>query len=196
MKLIWIGALALFGTATIGNAQAIKSEPPMRLFTAEEMAKIEMPELRFEATPADVDDFEKYFYFHRGDTSFDEAYADIVECDSLASGISYYAGGGEPYPGYYATQYGIGGAIGGAIGSALADAIFGSAERRKIRRINLRNCMGFKEYQRYGLSGDLWKAFNFEEGHGRKGDDVREVSLLQQAKVASGEKPDTEVLEP
>ena len=56
--------------------------------------------------------------------------------------------------------------------------------------------MGFKEYQRYGLSGDLWKAFNFEEGHGRKDDDVREVSLLQQAKVASGEKPDTEVLEP
>lgn len=196
MKFILSGVLLLLGPATLVNAQAIKSEPPMRLFTTEEVAQIEVPNLRFEATPEDVDDFEKYFYFHREDTRFDEAYADIIECDSLASGISYYSGGGEPYPGYFASQYGLGGAIGGAIGSALADAIFGSAERRKIRRTNLRNCMGFKEYQRYGLSGELWKEFNFEEGHGRKAEDVREAALLQQAKTASGKKPITEVLEP
>jgi hypothetical protein len=80
------------------------------------------------------------------------------------------------------------------LGSMMADAIFGSSARRKIRRINIRNCMGFKAYQRYGLKKDLWKEFNFEEGNGRKRDDVREAALLQQARVASGPKPTAEDL--
>lgn len=155
---------------------------------------IPTPDLAFELTQSDIDNFDKYFYFNREDTSFAEAYADIVECDSLASGISYYAGGSEPYLGYYGSQYGIGGAIGGVIGSALADAIYGSAARRKIRRINMRNCMGFKGYSRYGLAKTLWESFNFEEGNGRKRDDVREAALLQQAKVASGPRPHGEEL--
>ena len=150
---------------------------------------IEMPQLDFTPTARDAGDYEKYFFFHRADTDFEQAYADITECDALASGISYYSGGGEPYPGYYATQYGIGGAIGGVLGSVLADAIHGSALRRKVRRINMRNCMGFKGYQRYGLSKELWVEFNFEEGNGRKRDDVREAALLKQAKAASGPQP-------
>jgi hypothetical protein len=88
-------------------------------------------------------------------------------------------------------QYGVAaGAIGGAIGSALADAIFGSAERRRLKRISQRNCMGFKGYGRYGLSQDLWKKFNFEEGLGRKREDVRGGALQLQALAASGPKPD------
>ena len=98
---------------------------------------------------------------------------------ALASGIRIHMGSGEPYPGYFAGQYGIGGAIGGAIGSAVADAIFGSAERRKIRRINLRNCMAFKEYQRYGMERERWQKFNFEEGMGRQKEDQREQALLR-----------------
>lgn len=178
---------------TVETADAV-SAPSYRMFSDEEVSAIEMPALAFEANERIVGDFDKYYYFHRDDTSFSEAYADITECDQLSSGISYYAGGGEPYPGYYASQYGIGGAIGGAIGSAIADAIFGSAGRRKIRRINMRNCMGFKGYQRYGLEKDLWKEFHFEEGNGRKRDDVREAALLQQARVASGPKPEAEEL--
>ncbi len=89
-------------------------------------------------------------------------------------------------------QYGVLAAgLGSAIGSAIADAIFGSAERRKMRRINLRNCMGFKGYQRYPLTHDLWEKFNFEEGMGRKREGVRQEALVLQALVASGPTPQT-----
>jgi hypothetical protein len=120
-------------------------------------------------------------YFHRDGTSFAEAYADLRECDALSSGISYYGGDTA----FMVAQYGMA----GAIGSAIADAIYGSAERRRQRRLNMRNCMGFKGYQRYGLKKELWEAFNFEEGNGRKPDDEREAALRQQARVAAGPKP-------
>ena len=84
--------------------------------------------------------------------------------------------------------------IGSAVGSLIADAIFGSAARRQQRRINLRNCMHFKDYQRYGITGELWKDFNFEEGHGRKKEGERDDALELQALVASGPKPKTKEL--
>lgn len=93
-----------------------------------------------------------------------------------------------------ATYGPMAGAVGGVIGSVLVDAIFGSAQRRAQRRINMRNCMGFKGYQRYGLSGDLWKKFNFQEGNGRKKEDVRNEAMELQALVASGQKPTTKEL--
>lgn len=194
-------ALLLLPLSALAQAQVIETVPEAEQSTAPAAATtpnlvtfpdpttIEMPRLDFTPTARDASDYEKYFFFHRADTDFEQAYADITECDALSSGISYYSGDGEPYPGYYATQYGIGGAIGGVLGSVLADAIHGSALRRKVRRINMRNCMGFKGYQRYGLSKELWLEFNFEGGNGRKRDDVREAALLKQAKAASGPQP-------
>ena len=86
-------------------------------------------------------------------------------------------------------SYGLGGVLGGAIGSALADAIYGSAEERRKRRVNMRRCMNFKGYARYGLSKDLWNEFNFEEGNRTVPEQERQGMLAQQAKVASGPKP-------
>lgn len=192
MRLICAASMLL---AVPGAAMAAGSEAAARHFTESEVAAVEMPTLAFTPTAEDVGTFDKYYYFHREGTSFDEAFADVSECDALASGISYYRGGSEPYPGYYATQYGLGGVIGGVIGEALADAIFGSSERRKVRRINMRNCMGFKGYQRYGLSKDLWQAFNFEEGNGREDDATRNAALMKQARVASGDKPQQAAIE-
>ena len=185
-------AVALLLSSGAAHAQAIKSEPPVRHFTPEEIAKVTMPDLAFVETPADVQTYDKYFFFHRDNTSFDEAYADIKECDALASGIRYYGGQNSLYTG----QYGMAGVLGAAIGNAIADAIFGSAERRKIHRANIRKCMSYKEYERYGMSEQLWKAFNFEEGNGRKKDEEREADMLQQAKAASGPTPQYKVLEP
>jgi hypothetical protein len=184
----------LLACASGANAQAIKPEPPMQNFTAEEVDKVVLPDLKFTETPVDAENYDKYFYFHRENTSFDQAFGDIKECDALTSGISYYGGGNGavPYP-YGGT---MAGAVGGAIGSALADAIFGSAERRRIRRVNMRTCMGFKEYQRFGMEKERWQAFQFEEGLGRVKGEKRETYLMQQAKVASGPKPETEVLVP
>jgi hypothetical protein len=153
-----------------------------------------MPDIAVVPTAQDAEDFDKYFYFHREATSFAEAWADISECDALSDGIAYRAGGAEPYPGYYATQYGIGGVIGGVIGAVAADLIYGSAERREIRRENMRNCMGFKGYERFGLPKAVWETFHFEEGNGRKPEDERTLALMQQALVASGPRPQGEAL--
>lgn len=154
-----------------------------------------MPRLDFVDTPEVEASFDKYFYFHRENTSFAEAYADIRECDALASGSSIYLGADSGAMAGAMAQYGVlPGAIGGAIGGLVADAIFGSAARREQRRVNLRNCMGFKGYKRYGLNRDLWTAFNFEEGLGRKREPVRLRALALQALVASGPKPQTKEL--
>jgi len=106
----------------------------MRHFAEQEISAIAMPQLAFNESPADVQDYEKYYYFHRDGTSFDEAYADIRECDALSSGLSFRQPDTFGANSYCAMQYGVGGVIGGAIGSALSEAIFGSAERRKERR--------------------------------------------------------------
>ncbi len=195
MKLLHSAALALMAIVpSVAGAQAITAGPETKAFTPAEIEAVPMPSLAFSVTSQISGDFDKYYYFHRQGVSFDAAFADISECDRLSSGLAAYSGGSEPYPGYYASQYGVGGALGGALGSMFADMIHGSAARRAMRRVNMRNCMGYKGYQRYGLAKDLWEAFNFEEGNGRKDDDIRTPKLMQQAKVASGPRPQTEVL--
>ncbi len=154
---------------------------------------ISVPDINFTETPELAKNFDKYFFFHREGTSFEEALADIRECDDYARGVSFHLNYDNPY--MYG-QYGMAGALGGAIGAAIADAIFGSAARRRMRWQNLRICMGYKEYQRYGLPKQAWEAFNFSEGNSRISERKRQVFLQQQARVASGPRPTGKVLEP
>jgi hypothetical protein len=174
---------------------AAPTPTPAPAYELPDPATLTMPKLAFTPSPTDEADFDKYFYFHRADVTFAEAYADIRECDALASGSSIYLGGSDAAIAGAMANYGVlAGGIGGALGGLLADAIWGSGARRQQRRVNLRNCMGFKGYQRYGLTGDLWKDFNFEEGHGRKKEGERDNALELQALVASGPKPTTKEL--
>lgn len=145
-------------------------------------AKIEMPVLDFEADDNDIKNFKKYYYFNRPDTSFEVALEDIRFCDELARGlaVSNYYGNA-----YTNTMYGPAGIIGGAIGGMMAQAIFGSAEARNKRRVNMRRCMHFKGYARHGITKDLWESFNFEEGLGSVEEEERQKMLAQQALVAS-----------
>lgn len=190
-------ALLCLPLAGAAQAQYVDNPMPLRAFTDAEISAVEMPELAFDASAVQPDDFEKYFYFHRADTAFDQAFGDIVECDALSSGVSYYGGVDSGAMAASMAQYGLlAGAVGGAIGNLMADAIFGSAERRKQRRINMRNCMYYKGYDRYGLEKDLWQSFNFEEGLSKADPKEREAKLLVQARVASGPKPQQERLEP
>lgn len=153
----------------------------------EEAAKLEMPKLAFTATPEDEKDFDKYYYFTRAETDYVTAYTDIVECDGYArglqSGVTYTQ---VPYP--YAGTFA--GAIGGALGSAMAMAIFGSAEKRRMRRVNMRTCMYYKGYQRHGLAKSLWEEFHFEEGLSGMPESRRFDYLKRQALVASSVKPE------
>lgn len=162
----------------------LDSASPFGTPSAKELdpAGVEMPVLAFEPNGTEAQDFDKYYYFRRDDTDFATAYADIRECDGYASGLTSGIGYQQvPYP-YAGT---MAGAVGGAIGNVLAVAIFGSAEKRKARRINMRTCMFYKGYQRYGLPKDLWTEFNFEEGIGHVGEERRIVFLKQQALVAA-----------
>jgi hypothetical protein len=152
------------------------------LTTVPDPATVEMPDLKFTETPEIASTYDKYFYFHRADTDFVTALADIRECDDFARGlVSNITYTNVPYP-YQGT---MAGAIGGAIGDALAYAIFGSAEKRQQRRGNLRRCMHYKGYQRYGLEKGRWQAFNFEEGLSSVKEVDRQRMLAQQAKVAA-----------
>jgi len=54
----------------------------------EEAANVVMPELSFTPTDLDARNFDKYYYFYRSGTDFATAYADIVECDGYARGLS------------------------------------------------------------------------------------------------------------
>lgn len=154
-------------------------------------ATISMPALSFAPDPSFEKDFDKYYYFNHEATDFKTALADLRDCDNLSRGLASPFGYMEtPYP-YNLTPAGL---IGGAIGNAMVAAIFGSAQVRAIRRINMRRCMFYKGYQRYGLPKDVWQAFNFEEGFGAIGETKRQIFLMQQAKVASGPKPSTPVL--
>ena len=190
-------ALLALPLSVAAQAQYVDEPLPQREFTQTEIEAVAMPVLEFDMADAKVDDFEKYFYFHRDDIDFATAYYDITECDALSSGISFYTGidGGQMAANM--VQYGVlAGAIGGAIGGMMADAIFGSGERRKQRRLNMRNCMFYKGYDRYGLDKDLWQEFNFEEGNSKTEETERENKLLMQARVASGPKPTQGRVEP
>lgn len=190
-------ALLLLPMAGAVQAQVVGNTLPTREFTAQEIEQVAMPKLAFAADEQITEDYDKYFYFHRADTGFSEAYGDIRECDALSSGSNIYMGVSSAQMASNMAQYGaLAGAVGGMLGSMMADAIFGSAERRKQRRSNMRQCMYFKGYDRYGLEKDLWQEFHFEEGLSKTAADKRDAKLLMQARVASGPAPTQERLEP
>ena len=154
-------------------------------------AKLELPDLGGPTTAEDEGAFDKYFYFHRADTSFEQALTDIRECDAYARGLASpygYQSAGYPYAG---TLAGLGGEL---IANALIGAIFGSAELRKARRTNMRRCMNYKGYDRYGLNKDVWQQFHFEEGLSKVEEDKRQLMLAEQAKAASLVAPAGKVL--
>ena len=146
---------------------------------------IPLPDLAFQPDEEAIRNYVKYFYFHRENNDFATAHSDLLECDAYARGFASLPYMNTPYP-YAGT---LGGAIGGAIGNAMADAIWGSAQRRQLRRINMRTCMTFKGYRVYGLPKSLWEEFNFEEGLNSVEESRRAQLLRVQARVASGPTP-------
>ena len=168
---------ALAACAQPALAQTVPVPPK-----APDPTKLELPDLSGATSASDEADFDKYFYFHRADTSYEQALGDIRECDGDARGLSSpygYQDVGYPYAGTMA------GAVGGAIGNLMVAMIFGSAELRKARRTNMRRCMNYQGYDRHGLNQDVWQQFHFEEGLSSVDEDERQLKLAKQAKAAS-----------
>lgn len=179
-----IAALAVSSSSALAQVSATKADDVMTAIP--DPSTVEMPELGFTPTALIEQDFDKYYIFNRADTPFADALTDIRECDNLARGLDSgyrYQEAAYPY------TYTMAGAVGGVIGNALVAAIFGSAEKRRMRRVNMRKCMHFKGYSRFGLSKELWEKFNFEEGFDGVREGERQVLLAKQAKVASGPIP-------
>lgn len=170
-----MAALAACAQSALAQAVPVAAKAP-------DPATLEMPDLSRATSASDEADFDKYFYFHRADTSYEQALTDIRECDGYARGLASPYGYAEtPYP-YTYTAAGV---VGGAIANLMISAIFGSAELRKARRTNMRRCMNYKGYDRYGLNKDVWQQFHFEEGLNSVEEDERQRKLAQQAKAAS-----------
>jgi predicted lipid-binding transport protein (Tim44 family) len=172
-------------------------KPPAPVEAPVDPSTIALPDLAFSPTSGDVADYDKYFYFHRADTDFSTAYADIQECDGYARGLPRrgvpYADTPYPYAGTMA------GAVGGALGNLLVGAIVEaqqSAQRRRQRRSIMRTCMRFKDYQVFGTRKSLWEQFNFEEGSRVVPEAERQRLLRIQARVASGPMPTVGELRP
>lgn len=168
---------------TVINPGADGASPfKIPVLTAAEVAATEMPKLDAVPTAADAVDYDKYYYFRKSGIDVAAAYADIVECDGYASGLTSglaYQDAAYPYAGTLA------GAAGAGLGNAFAAAVFGSAEKRRLRRLNMRTCMAYKGYDRFGMSKAQWTAFNFEEGLSSVAPDRRRRCLRQQALVAA-----------
>ena len=178
-----IASLALVASAA-GAQDAKPKVDPMTVVP--DPATVAMPKLDFVSNPLIEADFDKYYFFNRANTTFEEALADLRDCDGFARGLSSgYKYQEAPYP----YTYTMAGAAGGVIANVMIAAIFGSAEKRRLRRVNMRRCMGYRGYARFGLEKDLWQEFNFEEGFSGEGEDKRQAMLAQQAKVASGPRP-------
>lgn len=178
---------AVLAAAAICAQPALAADAP----AVPDPAKLELPDIGAPTTAEDEADFDKYFYFHRAGTSFEQAMADIGECDGYARGLSSpYGYQDVPYP-YAGT---LAGAAGGAIGNLMVAMIFGSAELRKARRTNMRRCMNYKGYDRYGLNKDVWQEFHFEEGLSSVKEEERQLKLAKQAKAASLVTPAGKVL--
>lgn len=178
-----IASLALVASAA-GAQDAKPKVDPMTVVP--DPATVPMPKLDFVSNPLIEADFDKYYFFNRANTTFEEALADLRDCDGFARGLSSgYKYQEAPYP----YTYTMAGAAGGVIANVMIAAIFGSAEKRRLRRVNMRRCMGYRGYARFGLEKDLWQEFNFEEGFSAEGEDKRQAMLAQQAKVASGPRP-------
>ena len=185
--LAWATSLAFAGAANAQRTPPLAPRPaPTAAPAPIDPATIAMPDLAFTPTPDAIADFDKYYIFNRADTEFAAAYADLQECDAYARGLVFrMEGGAVPYP-YAGT---MAGAIGGAIANVAIDAVFGSAERRKQRRMIMRTCMTYKGYRTFGLPKSIWETFNFEEGLSQVDEQRRQRMLQVQARVASGPAP-------
>ena len=89
------------------------------------------------------------------------------------------------------------GFLGGPLWHSLQVTSRTRAERVRLRNVNMRTCMGFKGYRRYGLPESIWKLFNLDANAMRSSSTATLVEYRQkQAKVASGPLPAVAAIAP
>ena len=152
------------------------------------------PNLDVAQSPGDGARYDEYFYFHKSDVAYTQALADIQECDSYSHEIEPMTNVPDFVPmGGYANPeatsqkalvnaWFMWGPIGmGIVAGAMEDM------RSGIQHTNLRRCMQWHGYQRYGTSKSALSQL------GETGAAQTESKL---AAAASGPAPQSKALEP
>lgn len=185
MRIGLIAVATMMATATF-NAPAWGQADPA---TIPDPAPVTVPDLSGGRDPAVVRDGEKYYYFWRADTAYEQAYADFADCYRFTPTADVNApllpmfiawrGSPEarddaPAPGQ---SYGLVGDIMGAL-------LFGSAVPLATQG-RLRTCLEPLGYQRFPVPKATWKAMNETR--------VADPAALR-ARIASGPRPDAEPL--
>lgn len=147
---------------------------------------ISIPDVTQPTDPKVREEGYKFYYFHNSKVSFAEAHQDLVECRGYL-----IVGGGTQVPGFIPwgeenrrVVYQGTPMFPGLVTAALA-AIILPKMQRGVESNKMRRCMGTRGYERYAIAEKTWDVLNEgEEAH----------IILVQAKIASGPKPQNEVV--
>jgi hypothetical protein len=169
-----------------------------------------IPSLDFKPTKHDIDHYWEFYYFHKAGVSYDRALADLDECHSYSrmlvatSPVPKFIPLGTQNSPYtsdelfrrqfdfqyrFSQQYGL---FGGLTAALIAE-IATSSVNHGVERSNLRRCMYFKGYSRYGLNKSLWKQLNEATG---KDEERGKQIIARFATIASGPAPQMEAIAP
>jgi hypothetical protein len=154
--------------------------------TLPDPASIATPDVTPSSDPKIRENGYKFYYFHRSDVSFEEAYQDLRECRT-----HLVSGGPAALPGFipWGEQHQrekvegtplVGGLVVGAIAAVVIPKMIRGQQSNKMRR-----CMGTRGYDRYAIPEETWNLLN-------EGDEQQLIQL--QAKLASGPKPADEAV--
>jgi len=180
--------------AVLALAPAAAAQSGAAAVATVDVAKIKLPNLSFTANARIAAGYDRFFYFHREGVDFATAYADLAECDALASApIRRSNDAGR----YSAGDFWGMSTLGGPLWHSLQVTSRTRAERVRLHSVNMRNCMRFKGYRRYGLPEAIWKQFNLDANDIRSSTPAKLVEYRQKrAKLASGPLPLAEAIAP
>lgn len=150
-----------------------------------------IPDLR--ATERDASGFDDYYFFHKPGVRLERAKADLTQCYSYYANTNLFLPapvhvpyGDEPSPANGDQYWIFRGHFGGLVGMVLID-IEGDSDKRHWGNINLRRCMMYKGYKRYGTSKSAGKQLAAGS---------MEDVINRYAAIASGPAPAGEAIEP
>jgi hypothetical protein len=156
MDRIYAGAVAALVALGAVNVAAIEPPSPSSGNT------VVLPDLTFQATPSDVDHYWRYYYIHKPGISFATARSDFLECNAYSASIQmqrdpdFVPYGGDAPPNTFDigdaafAQWGLVGVL--IVGIANDDV------NLETERENMRVCVTYKGYTRYGTTKAIWNS--------------------------------------
>lgn len=177
-----------------GTSQADEYQTVIKPLERPDPATVKVPALPLTIGPKERIDADSYFYFHKDGVSYETAFADLEQCRLYAGSArqftlppKFVALGTNvitrefdrtDHMQWYYQQYGM---VGGMTASIMAAIIVPMVDEDN-RNATMRRCMGYKGYQRYGLSSKAYKQID---------SDSPAEKTARLALLASGPKPQT-----